>query len=150
MLTTNNVSLTFGGQKLFEDVNINFNVGEKIGLIGRNGSGKSTFLKVLLNKIEPDYGKVEISNHYQIGYLEQHLEFTHKTVIDEVASILPEDREYEVWKGEKILHGLGFSDEDMQKDPQQFSGGFQVKINLAKLLSKLAVLAVLAAVSTSS
>ena len=48
--------------------------------------------------------------------------------------ILSEDREYEIWKGEKILNGLGFTDEEMLKDPKLFSGGFQVKINLAKLL----------------
>ena len=54
--------------------------------------------------------------------------------IDEVCSILSEDREYEVWKGEKILNGLGFSDDEMLQNPQLFSGGFQVKINLANLL----------------
>ena len=134
MIRVTNLAVAFSGQQIFEDVNINFNTGEKIGLIGRNGSGKSTFLKVLLNKIEPDYGKVEISNHYQIGYLEQHLKFTHKTVLDEVSSVLPVEREYEAWKGEKILHGLGFSDDEILQDPQNFSGGYQVKINLAKLL----------------
>jgi ATP-binding cassette subfamily F protein 3 len=134
MIRVTNLAVAFDGQQIFEDVNINLNTGEKIGLIGRNGSGKSTFLKVLLDKIEPDYGKVEIASHYQIGYLEQYLKFTHKTVIDEVSSILPLEREYEAWKGEKILHGLGFSDEEILEDPQNFSGGYQVKINLAKLL----------------
>jgi ATP-binding cassette subfamily F protein 3 len=134
MIRVTDLAISFDGTPIFEDVNVNFNPGEKIGLIGRNGCGKSTFLKIVLGKIEQDSGKVEISNNYQIGYLEQHLHFTKDTVIDEVASILPEDREYEVYKGEMILHGLGFSDEDFQKDPQQFSGGFQVKINLAKLL----------------
>ena len=87
-----------------------------------------------MGKLEPDLGKVEISNNYRIGYLEQHLSFSHPTVLDEIASVLPEERIYEVWKGEMILHGLGFSDEDFQKDPKDFSGGYQVKINLAKLL----------------
>jgi len=134
MIRVTDLAVSFDGHDIFENVNVNISPGEKIGLIGRNGCGKSTFIKILLGKVEQDYGKVEISNHYQIGYLEQHLEFTHKKVIDEVASVLPEEREYEVWKGEMILHGLGFSDDDMQKDPQLFSGGFQVKINLAKLL----------------
>lgn len=134
MIRVIDLGVAFDGHTIFEDVNINFNPSEKTGLIGRNGSGKSTFLKILLGKVEADYGKVEISSQYQIGYLEQHLHFTHKTVLDEVSSILPEEREYEVWKGEKILHGLGFSDEEIAQDPQNFSGGYQVKINLAKLL----------------
>ncbi|MBL6785244.1 MAG: ABC-F family ATP-binding cassette domain-containing protein [Rickettsiales bacterium] len=134
MIRVKDLAIAFHGQQIFEDVNIHFNPGEKIGLIGRNGSGKSTFLKILLGMQEPDLGKVEISNNYRIGYLQQHLSFSYPTVIDEVASVLSEDREFEVWKGEMILQGLGFSDEEMQKDPKDFSGGFQVKINLAKLL----------------
>lgn len=134
MIRVTDLSISFHGHQIFEDVNVNFNPGEKIGLIGRNGTGKSTFLKLILQKIEPDFGKVSISQNYQIGYLQQHLEFSKKTVIDEVASILPQEREYEVWKGEKILMGLGFSEEEMLEDPQKFSGGYQVKINLAKLL----------------
>ena len=134
MIRVTDLAIAFDGQQIFEDVNVNFNPGEKIGLIGRNGSGKSTFLKILLKKIEQDYGKVEIASSYQIGYLEQHLTFSHDNVLEEVASVLPEEREYEVWKGEKILHGLGFSDEEVLQDPKQFSGGYQVKINLAKLL----------------
>ncbi|MBT4922825.1 MAG: ABC-F family ATP-binding cassette domain-containing protein [Rickettsiales bacterium] len=134
MIRVKDLAIAFNGQPIFEDVNVHFNPGEKIGLIGRNGSGKSTFLKILLGKLEPDLGKVEISNNYRIGYLEQHLSFSHSTVLDEIASVLPEERIYEVWKGEMILHGLGFTDEDFQKDPKDFSGGYQVKINLAKLL----------------
>ncbi|MBT4989386.1 MAG: ABC-F family ATP-binding cassette domain-containing protein, partial [Rickettsiales bacterium] len=134
MIRVKDLAIAFHGQPIFENVNVHFNPGEKIGLIGRNGSGKSTFLKILLGKLEPDLGKVEISNNYRIGYLEQHLSFSHPTVLDEIASVLPEERIYEVWKGEMILHGLGFSDEDFQKDPKDFSGGYQVKINLAKLL----------------
>ena len=134
MIRIQDLSISFDGKTIFSDVNFNINPKEKIGLIGRNGSGKSTFLKILLNKIEQDSGLVELSKNYKIGFLEQHIKFTHDTIIDEVCSILSEDREYEVWKGEKILNGLGFSDDEMLQDPKLFSGGFQVKINLAKLL----------------
>lgn len=134
MIKIKNLAVAFSGQQIFEDVNITFNRGEKVGLIGRNGSGKSTFLKLILSQIEPDEGKVEIPTGYKIGHLEQHIQFTHDSVIDEVCSILPEDREYEGWKGEEILMGLGFSYEDTLKHPSEFSGGYQVKINLAKLL----------------
>lgn len=134
MIKVKKLSVNFSGQQIFEDVNINVNRGEKVGLIGRNGTGKSTFLKIILGEVEHDEGSIEIPTGYRIGHLAQHIEFTHPTVIDEVCSILPEDREYEGWKGEEILMGLGFSIEDMQEDPSKFSGGYQVKINLAKVL----------------
>lgn len=134
MITIQDLSISFDGKALFNDVNVHFNQKEKIGLIGRNGSGKSTFLKLLLKELEPDSGEIKIPRNYKIGYLEQHIRFSHQTIIDEVASVLPEERIYETWKGEKILNGLGFSDEEMLQDPKLFSGGYQVKINLAKLL----------------
>jgi len=134
MITIQDLSISFDGKALFHDVNVHFNQKEKIGLIGRNGSGKSTFLRLLLKELEPDSGEIKIPRNYKIGYLEQHIKFSHQTIIDEVASVLPEERIYETWKGEKILNGLGFSDEEMLQDPKLFSGGYQVKINLAKLL----------------
>jgi ATP-binding cassette subfamily F protein 3 len=105
-----------------------------VGFIGRNGSGKSTFLKLILKQLEPDSGEIIIPKGYKIGHLEQHIQFTHDTVVGEVCSILTGDREYEGWKGESILTGLGFTYDEMMKDPKEFSGGYQVKINLAKLL----------------
>ena len=134
MIKIKDISISFSGRTVFEDVNITFNRGEKVGFIGQNGSGKSTFLKLILSKLEPDSGKIEIPQGYKIGHLDQHIKFTHKTVLDEICSVLPEEREYEGWKGEQILMGLGFSAEDILKSPNDFSGGYQVKINLAKLL----------------
>ena len=134
MIKIRDLSISFAGNQVFEDVDFIINRNEKVGLIGRNGSGKSTFLKLLLGRLEPDSGEVSIPKGYRIGHLEQHIKFTHDSVVDEVCSILPEDREYEGWKGEEILMGLGFSYEEMQKSPDDFSGGYQVKINLAKLL----------------
>ena len=134
MIKIKDLSISFNGKELFTDVNIHLNPKEKIGLIGRNGAGKSTFLNLLLKRIEPDTGEVEIARNYQIGFLEQHIKFSHPTIIEEVTSILPEERVYEAWKGEKILNGLGFSESETLQDPNLFSGGYQVKINLAKLL----------------
>ncbi|MCE3255702.1 MAG: ATP-binding protein of an transporter complex [Rickettsiaceae bacterium] len=134
MIKIRDLSISFAGHLVFEDVNITINRGEKVGFIGRNGSGKSTFLKLVLSKLEPDSGEIEIPKGYKIGHLEQHIKFSHSTAIAEVCSVLPEEREYEGWKGEEILTGLGFSPEEMQKDPSEFSGGYQVKLNLAKLL----------------
>ncbi len=134
MIKINNLEISFAGQIIFTDVNLNVSRREKIGLIGRNGSGKSTFLKLILGQLQPDEGEVVLPKSYRIGHLAQHITFSHKTVIDEVCSVLSGDREYEGWKGEMILMGLGFSYEELQKDPSEFSGGYQVKINLAKLL----------------
>jgi ATP-binding cassette subfamily F protein 3 len=134
MIRIKDLSISFAGHSVFEDVNIVLNKGEKIGLIGRNGSGKSTFLNLILGKVEPDHGAVEKPRGYTVGHLEQHIKFTHPTVSEEVASVLPVERDYESWKGDEILMGLGFSYEDTQKEPSLFSGGYQVKINLAKLL----------------
>ena len=134
MIRIIDLSISFSGNELFSDVNFNITPKEKIGLIGRNGTGKSTLFKLLINQISPDIGIIEYSKNYTVGILEQHIKFTKNTIIDEVCSVLNSERQYEVWKGEKILSGLGFTDEEMLQDPKLFSGGFQVKINLAKLL----------------
>lgn len=134
MIKIRDLAISFAGHQVFEDVNIIINRGEKVGFIGRNGSGKSTFLKLILGQIEQDSGEIEIPKGYKIGHLEQHIKFHHKSVVEEVCSVLPDDREYEGWKGEEILMGLGFSPEQMLQNPAEFSGGYQVKINLAKLL----------------
>ena len=91
MIKVRNLSISFAGQDIFEDINVVFNRRDKVGFIGRNGSGKSTFLKLILSKLEPDDGEVLIPNGYHIGHLEQHIHFTHNSVIDEVCSVLPED-----------------------------------------------------------
>ena len=134
MIKTNDLEISFSGQKIFSDVNIIINKKEKVGFIGRNGSGKSTFLKIIIGKLEQDAGEVMMPKGYKIGHLDQHIKFSEQTVIDEVCSVLSGDREYETWKGESILTGLCFSYDEMSKNPNVFSGGNQVKINLAKLL----------------
>lgn len=134
MIRAKDLSISFNGREVFSDVNFIINQREKVGLIGRNGSGKSTFLKLMLNKLEPDSGLVEIPKSYKIGHLEQHIHFSHSTVLEEICSVLPPERDYEAWKGENILFGLGFTIDDLKKDPKNFSGGYQVKLNLAKLL----------------
>jgi len=128
------LSIEFGGRYIFENVSFSINPGEKIGLVGRNGGGKSTFLKLLLKQLEPSSGKIEIPEYYKIGYLQQHFDFNFPTVAEEVYSVLTADRESEAWKGDVILSGLGFSWEQTQQNPRELSGGYQVKVNLAKML----------------
>ena len=134
MLKVQNLSISFGKQDVFTDVNFIVNDKEKVGLIGRNGSGKSTLFKILCGKITEYEGEVVIPKGYKIGYLEQHLNFTEKTVIEEACLALPDYKKEATWDAEKILSELGFSEEDKQKSPAEFSGGWQIRLNLAKLL----------------
>ncbi|CAA6815723.1 MAG: COG0488: ATPase components of ABC transporters with duplicated ATPase domains [uncultured Sulfurovum sp.] len=135
MIQLTNLSKSFGGQTLFKDLNLKMSSKQKIGLIGRNGSGKSTLFKIILNEESHDTGEVLIPKNYKMGTLKQHLVFTEKTVREECALILSEEDQYNFYKIEKILFGLGFSEEDLEKDPLSFSGGYQIRINLAKLLA---------------
>ena len=134
MLKVQNLSISFGGQNVFNNVNFIVNDKEKVGLIGRNGSGKSTLFKILSGKITEYEGEVVIPKNYKIGYLEQHLNFTEETVIDEACKALPDYKKDAFWDAEKILSELGFSEEDKLKSPAEFSGGWQIRLNLAKLL----------------
>ncbi|MFH1428759.1 MAG: ABC-F family ATP-binding cassette domain-containing protein [Candidatus Margulisiibacteriota bacterium] len=134
MISINNLSMSFGQQLLLDDISFNIHRRERLGLVGRNGSGKTTLFNLMIRKITPDSGQVVIPKNYTIGYVEQHLKFTQKTVLAEGCLGLPKDQEHDEWKVEKILTGLGFSEEDMQKDPALFSGGYQVRLNLARVL----------------
>jgi len=135
MIQLTNLSKSFGGQTLFKNLNLKVTSNQKIGLIGRNGTGKSTLFKLILGEESYDEGEIGIPKNYRIGTLRQHLEFTKPTVEAECVQILPEDEQYNFYKIEKILFGLGFTAEDLQKDPLSFSGGYQIRINLAKLLA---------------
>lgn len=134
MIELKNLAISFAGKEVFSDINLIINETEKIGLIGRNGSGKSTLLKILLGQLTPDTGEIIISKNCKLGYLQQHLSFTHDSVIDEACSVLDEDHWYESWKVEKMLYSLEFTEDDLLKHPSELSGGFQIKLNLAKLL----------------
>ena len=134
MIELSNVSKSYGPNELFSELNLRLNSGNKIGLVGRNGSGKSTLFKLILNEEQADGGDVMIPKNYKIGALKQYFDFTEKTLVDETALALAEDDKFSIYKVEKILFGLGFSQEDLEKAPKSFSGGYQIRINLAKLL----------------
>ena len=125
----------YGKQTLFDDLSLSINRGEKVGLVGRNGHGKSTLFQMILGNVEPDSGTISIPKGYKIGHLEQHLKFTKPTVLEECALGLPEGEEYETWQVERILFGLGFTEKDMDRNPSEFSGGYQIRMNLVKLLA---------------
>jgi ATP-binding cassette, subfamily F, member 3 len=134
MIKINQLSKSYFARELFTDVSLQMNAGERLGLVGRNGHGKSTLLKLILGQEEPDSGEITIPRNYRIGHLEQHLHFTAPTILAETALGLPEDESHSIYKAEAILFGLGFSAADLEKAPGEFSGGFQIRINLAKLL----------------
>ena len=134
MIQLSNLSKSFGEQELFSHLNFRLNPGNRIGLVGRNGSGKSTLFKIILGEESPDEGEVIIPKGYRIGALKQYLEFSEPTLREEAALALSEEMKYDLYRVEKILFGLGFVQEDLDKSPLSFSGGFQIRINLAKLL----------------
>ncbi|MFA5461336.1 MAG: ABC-F family ATP-binding cassette domain-containing protein, partial [Sulfurimonas sp.] len=134
MIQLINITKNFGKQDLFSGLSFKLNPGNKMGLVGRNGSGKSTLFKIILGEETPDSGEVIIPKGYKIGTLKQYLVFTESTLREEAALALEEDMKYDVYRVERILFGLGFTQDDLEKDPLSFSGGYQIRINLAKLL----------------
>jgi len=128
------ISKSYGGQVLYDNITLSINDKEKIGLVGRNGHGKTTLFNLILGTVEPDSGTISIPKGYRIGHLEQHINFTQDTVLKEGCSKLPEEYKYDTWRVEKILFGLGFTKEDMERPPSTFSGGYQIRLNLAKVL----------------
>lgn len=112
MITVNNVSLQFGGRKLFEDVNIKFTPGNCYGLIGANGAGKSTFLKILAGEQETTTGDVSFSPGERLAVLKQdHYAYEDQAVLETV--IMGHERLYEVMKEKDAIYMKeDFSDED--------------------------------------
>lgn len=125
---------SYGEQALFENASFVLNPRERLGLVGRNGSGKSTLFKLILDEEHPDSGTITYPRGYRIGKLSQHLVFKEKTILDEVCLGLPEEERDQTYRGEIILSGLGFSESNMERSAHEFSGGFQIRINLARLM----------------
>ena len=134
MIRVENLYKSYGELALFAGISFVLNAKERLGIVGRNGHGKTTLFRMILGKENPDSGSVIIPKGYRIGYVSQNLEFKHDSVLAEAASALPETEKDHHWKAEKILAGLGFNRRQSQRQPQEFSGGFQVRLNLAKAL----------------
>jgi ATP-binding cassette subfamily F protein 3 len=178
MLNIHNLSVSFGGEFLFEKISFRLNGGDRIGLIGKNGAGKSTLLKLLAKEMVYDSGTIAIEKNVKVGFLKQDIDFEKgrsviqeayqafeeikslEAQLDEVNQQLAERTDYESdgynrlmidlnelthryeiiggynYQGdtEKILQGLGFKREDFDKATDTFSGGWRMRIELAKLL----------------
>ncbi len=134
MIAAENLSKSFGGQSLFDGISFKINAKERVGLVGRNGHGKTTLFRIIIGDEDYDGGQLTSPKGYRIGHVQQQLRFTEQSVLQEGMLGLPETEKDHHWKVEKVLAGLGFSYEDMQRPPEAFSGGFQVRLNLAKVL----------------
>jgi ATP-binding cassette, subfamily F, member 3 len=134
MIAAENLSKSYGGHVLFDDINFKINAKERAGLVGRNGHGKTTLFRMIIGEEDYDSGNLTAPKGYRIGHVQQQLKFTENTVLKEGIRGLPESEKDHHWKVEKVLAGLGFGIADMQRRPDEFSGGFQVRLNLAKVL----------------
>ena len=144
MIQVNNVSLKFGKRTLFEDVNIKFTNGNCYGLIGANGSGKSTFLKLLSGEIETTTGEIIITKGERISVLKQdHYQYDEMRVIDVV--IMGNARLYQIMEEKNELYShTEFSDEDGMRLAELESefmdlDGWNAEADAATLLNNLGV-----------
>ena len=144
MISTSNVSLRFGKKALFEDVNIKFVPGHCYGLIGANGAGKSTFLKILTGEIEPTSGEVIITPGERLSFLKQdHFQYDECTVLDTV--IMGNQRLYDIMKEKDAIYMKeDFSDEDGIRASElegEFAemSGWEAESDAATLLNGLGV-----------
>ncbi|OIN95285.1 MAG: hypothetical protein AUJ48_03545 [Deltaproteobacteria bacterium CG1_02_45_11] len=136
MIQVSNLDKSYGQQVVFDKAGFTINPGERVGLIGRNGHGKTTLIRMILEQEPPDSGTISVPTDYNKGHLSQHIRFTGDTVLKEACLSLPreEDGKDETYKAETILMGLGFSTDDSNIDPMDLSGGYQVRLSLAKVL----------------
>ena len=144
MISANNVTLRIGKKALFEDVNIKFTEGNCYGLIGANGAGKSTFLKILTGEIEPTSGEVIITPGERLSFLKQdHFQYDEYTVLDTV--IMGNQRLYDIMKEKEAIYMKeDFTDEDGIRASElegEFAemNGWEAESNAATLLNGLGV-----------
>ncbi len=134
MISVQYLSKQYTDQVVFDKISFNLSPRERIGLVGRNGHGKTTLFRLLIGQEECDEGIIAIPNNYRIGYLNQHINFSRPTVLEEGCCGLPDNQKADDWKVKRVLSGLGFSEDDFNRDPAEFSGGFQIRLNLTKVL----------------
>ena len=134
MINFSNVSKGYGDRPLFNGATFTLGRGERWGIVGRNGSGKSTLFRLITGAESTDSGVISKPKHYRIGSLEQHITFSEKTILGETLLSLPPDERDQAYRAEIILTGLGFSPDAMDQDPLSLSGGFQLRVQLAKVL----------------
>jgi ATP-binding cassette subfamily F protein 3 len=134
MIRVENLTKSFGDRLIFDEIGFSLHSKERMGLVGQNGHGKTTLFRLITGEEQPDSGSVVIPKNYRIVYVQQQLEFAADTVLNEGMRALSDHERDHSWKVEKILAGLGFTAKDFYRHPKEFSGGFQVRLNLVKAL----------------
>lgn len=129
MIQLEKVTKSYGERTIFSDVSFKIMDGEKIGIVGKNGAGKSTLIKIMIGVEEFDSGNIFGLRKEDIGYSEQIPHFTKENLLSEMLT-----GEVAEFQAKKILFGLGFGEEELYKNPNNFSGGETAKISLAKSL----------------
>ena len=144
MISTSNITLRVGKKALFEDVNIKFTEGNCYGLIGANGAGKSTFLKILSGQLEPTSGEVILTPGERLSFLQQdHFKYDQYPVLDTV--IMGNARLYEIMKEKEVIYAKeDFTDEDGIKASEleaEFAtlNGWEAESDAASLLNGLGI-----------
>ena len=142
MITVNNITLAFGKRPLFKDVNLKFTPGNCYGIIGANGSGKSTFLKIIAGEIEPQKGEVQIGSNLRMAVLEQdQFKFDEVKVLDTV--IMGHKELFELMKlRDELYSKTEYTEEDGMKMAEveaEFAemNGYEAEAEAAMLLSGL-------------
>ena len=133
VLEVSNIEKSFGNLKLLDDINFEIYKGDRVGLIGANGIGKTTLFKIILGELEKDEGRIEIGHNVIPGYFDQEMESLtlDKTIIDEIWDENPKFDHYTV---RKVLSQFMFIGDDIFKEISDLSGGEKGRLSLLKLM----------------
>lgn len=133
VLRVSNLSKSFPGQPLFSDLNFEIRRGERVAIIGNNGTGKTTILKILNGVVAPDGGQIELGTKVQIGYYDQEHQVLHmdKTIFQEISDTYPYLTNTEI---RNVLAAFLFTEDDVFQPIHTLSGGERGRISLAKLM----------------
>ena len=133
VLTVHGLSKSFGSQLLFKDVDFEIKRGERVAIIGNNGTGKTTILKILNQVLEPDAGEIRLGSKVHIGYYDQEHQVLHmeKTLFDELQDTYPTMDNTQI---RNVLAAFLFTGDDVFKRIKDLSGGERGRVSLAKLM----------------
>jgi ATP-binding cassette subfamily F protein 3 len=142
MLTISNIAKAYAGRTLFEDLTLQVNAGDRLGLVGPNGAGKSTLFKIILREEEADDGQISFQRGFTVGFLPQESAPVGEETVLEVATgqMHHEDGRggmgdsSDTPKAKRILKGLAFRESDFDRPARELSGGWVMRAHLARLL----------------